>query len=882
MHLRLVASLLAIALVAAAVPGALGCTLSSAGAVTFPPPPTGRSAPQVSRVVPGAPGEFFVLMKPMMLHFDARTGVTTELIGKEGPPHLPTYPFEAITSGAAPSAAPRLVYVLDGANLVLINATVLSATTATHILSSRYITTSSQVAANGTHVFISGGPCVLVVDMQRTSEWTIDPLIGECDTVFRSVITASSSPRTGIGSVWDLREIPSLGLSVATTPQLLIYVSERDRLEPGPTGITELTPTAGAIVGLNMLLLRSGSCTMYWLAAQGDAVGVDDPRFTVITPSDPTGSCPSGTSTPASVASVGSSLSDMYGIIQISDASASTPVLRGVRFSSCPSNSPSGATRSLSEILNPTAPTESSALSTTTIVVIVVVCVVVVIVAIVAAVVVGVFRSSKRGRSTADTKADASHSRSSVELPTPHDGQRSRSASRSQEGFGKPRRRGDSTVQPPTRNPSSLVPMQTAQASTNEPFENNNAGAEAKPTDSLSTTRTHTTVTFQEPPRLDASTTQPKSLKRSQADEDTSDISEAKRALNRQDGSAVVSALSRSDFAASIEGADAQILGHRAWTNAELRRHNRRCQFVRDGAYQKGKLIGRGASGSVYAVLLNDGSTIAMKEVHLIGSDEEIQAQMAEVEQEMDLLSRLHHDNLVTYYGVLCDHNGLIVKLFMENVTGGSIGAMIRALGATIAEETAQRFTKQMLRGLGVLHQAGIIHRDLKCDNVLRDAHTGTVKLADFGTARLLDITVGRSRAAHTMIGTPYFMAPEILAAGISVSTDSGDTGYGTKADIWSLGITVAELQNQGNPPWPAFPSPGHAFLHIANPESEPVMPEGLSEHAQDFIRACTRRDPQARPTARELLEHPWILLAPDDDDDDDNADENNDDAGLT
>jgi serine/threonine protein kinase len=73
------------------------------------------------------------------------------------------------------------------------------------------------------------------------------------------------------------------------------------------------------------------------------------------------------------------------------------------------------------------------------------------------------------------------------------------------------------------------------------------------------------------------------------------------------------------------------------------------------------------------------------------------------------------------------------------------------------------------------------------------------------------------------------------------------------------LGITVAELLNRGNPPWPNFPSPGHAFLYIGSPQGVPIMPEGLSAECQDFIRQCTQRNPRERPAMLELLRHAWL-----------------------
>ena len=101
------------------------------------------------------------------------------------------------------------------------------------------------------------------------------------------------------------------------------------------------------------------------------------------------------------------------------------------------------------------------------------------------------------------------------------------------------------------------------------------------------------------------------------------------------------------------------------------------------------------------------------------------------------------------------------------------------------------------------------------------------------------------------MVGTPLYMAPEIITL--------GEDGYGTKADIWSLGITVGELLDQGNTPWPEFSNPGAAFMHIAAPDSLPQIPEYISPLATDFIKQCCQRASADRPSAAQLMKHPWL-----------------------
>jgi serine/threonine protein kinase len=129
------------------------------------------------------------------------------------------------------------------------------------------------------------------------------------------------------------------------------------------------------------------------------------------------------------------------------------------------------------------------------------------------------------------------------------------------------------------------------------------------------------------------------------------------------------------------------------------------------------------------------------------------------------------------------------------------------------------------------------------------------VKLTDFGASKAVGQGTMASRGAQTMIGTPFFMAPEVLLSG----EDSDVQGYGKRADIWSLGITLLEMLQRGNTPWPPFPSTGAAFMHIASPDSLPIIPERLSDEGKDFMRRCCCRDPKQRATAEELLSHPWL-----------------------
>jgi serine/threonine protein kinase len=290
------------------------------------------------------------------------------------------------------------------------------------------------------------------------------------------------------------------------------------------------------------------------------------------------------------------------------------------------------------------------------------------------------------------------------------------------------------------------------------------------------------------------------------------------------------------------------------------KRHNERCDAVAAGAYQKGKILGRGAFGAVYNVMLKDGSAIAMKEMILKGCGNEIEKQMADAEREMHLLSTLRHQHIVAYYGAMADTQSMTVKIFMELVTGGSLGDLVREMVEPLKQETAVGFLRKIIDGLAFIHDRGILHRDIKADNVLIDPLVGNVKLADFGTARSVANATQTARAARTMVGTPLFMAPEVMGPAVADKAGEDENfGYGKKADVWSLGIMTAELLNRGKMPWPNFVGVGHAFMHITSPDGNPIIAEGISDAAGRFIRRCTTRDPQLRPSAAELLFDPFL-----------------------
>ena len=206
--------------------------------------------------------------------------------------------------------------------------------------------------------------------------------------------------------------------------------------------------------------------------------------------------------------------------------------------------------------------------------------------------------------------------------------------------------------------------------------------------------------------------------------------------------------------------------------------------------------------------------------------------------QEIDLLKNLSHNNIVKYHGFVTSTENLYIIL--EYCEGGSLNSMIKNFGK-FPETLVALYLSQVLQGLLYLHEQGVIHRDIKGANILvmRD---GLVKLADFGVAT-------KGNAESTVVGTPYWMAPEVIQL----------SGASTASDIWSLGCTAIELLD-GKPPYSNF-QPMPALFRIVN-DDHPPLPEGASPVVRDFLMQCFQKDPNLRVSAKKLLKHPWIVNA--------------------
>ncbi|CCW62584.1 unnamed protein product [Phytomonas sp. EM1] len=276
--------------------------------------------------------------------------------------------------------------------------------------------------------------------------------------------------------------------------------------------------------------------------------------------------------------------------------------------------------------------------------------------------------------------------------------------------------------------------------------------------------------------------------------------------------------------------------------------------------WRKGNLVGRGTYGSVYLGLLPSGHFYAVKIVDISQKGcldvLNFNAKMlVSLSREINIMRRLRHPNLCGFTGVYYDLDSSSICIFMEYIGGGSLSNVVRRF-KPLPMSVVRSWTKQLLSGLLYLHSQNIMHRDIKADNVLVDTSVdpdseSQIKLVDFGAARRLVDALSQS---HTLIGTPYWMAPEV------VSLSNFETGYSYKADVWSVGCTVAEMLT-GKPPWPCQSNAPATIIMIASSQGLPTeLPKDeASPGCYDFMLQCFERDPDKRPTVEKLLHHPWI-----------------------
>ncbi|KAM4776198.1 mitogen-activated protein kinase kinase kinase 19 isoform 2-T2 [Cyanocitta cristata] len=264
--------------------------------------------------------------------------------------------------------------------------------------------------------------------------------------------------------------------------------------------------------------------------------------------------------------------------------------------------------------------------------------------------------------------------------------------------------------------------------------------------------------------------------------------------------------------------------------------------------WTRGEVLGKGAYGTVYCGLTSQGQLIAVKQVVLDASDQlTTEKEYQKFHEEVDLLKTLKHVNIVTYLGTCLEDN--ILSIFMEFVPGGSISSILNRFGP-LPEVVLCKYTKQILQGVAYLHDNCVVHRDIKGNNVMLMPN-GVIKLIDFGCARRLawaSLSGTRSELLRSVHGTPYWMAPEVI----------NESGYGRKSDIWSVGCTVFEMAT-GKPPLASMDRVAAMFYIGAHRGLMPALPDRFSRAAVEFVHACLTRDQHERPSALQLLDHPFV-----------------------
>ncbi|KAL5993013.1 hypothetical protein ACLOJK_013933 [Asimina triloba] len=273
---------------------------------------------------------------------------------------------------------------------------------------------------------------------------------------------------------------------------------------------------------------------------------------------------------------------------------------------------------------------------------------------------------------------------------------------------------------------------------------------------------------------------------------------------------------------------------------------NVQAQILRSKWKKGGKLLGRGTFGHVYVGFNSEnGQMCAIKEVRVISDDRNSKESLRQLNQlspydlevtgssrgnnlllrkEITMLSQLSHLNIVQYYGSELTDDTLSV--YLEYVSGGSIHKLLQEYGP-FKEPVIQSYTAQILSGLAYLHAKNTVHR--KPEFVLLKQIKSCTSVLSFK-------------------GSPYWMAPEVIM---------NFSGYNLAVDIWSLGCTIIEMATS-KPPWSQYEGVA-AIFKIGNSKEIPEIPDYLSEDGKKFLRLCLQRDPSARPTAAQLLEHPFV-----------------------
>nr|DAD27550.1 TPA_asm: hypothetical protein HUJ06_029018 [Nelumbo nucifera] len=259
--------------------------------------------------------------------------------------------------------------------------------------------------------------------------------------------------------------------------------------------------------------------------------------------------------------------------------------------------------------------------------------------------------------------------------------------------------------------------------------------------------------------------------------------------------------------------------------------------------------IGKGVSAAVYrAICIPFNEVIAIK----ILDFEKGNCDLMNISREAQIMTLVDHPNVLNAHCSFVDgHNLWVIMPFMA---GGSFLHILKAAYPDGFQEVViATILREVLKGLEYLHQYGHIHRDVKAGNILVDAR-GAIKLGDFGVSACLFDSGDRQRTRNTFVGTPCWMAPEVMEQ---------LHGYDFKADIWSFGITALELAH-GHAPFSKYPPMKVLLMTLQNapPGLDYERDKKFSRSFKQMIASCLVKDPSKRPPAKKLLKHPFFKQA--------------------
>ncbi|KAM2035525.1 serine/threonine-protein kinase BLUS1-like [Malus sylvestris] len=276
---------------------------------------------------------------------------------------------------------------------------------------------------------------------------------------------------------------------------------------------------------------------------------------------------------------------------------------------------------------------------------------------------------------------------------------------------------------------------------------------------------------------------------------------------------------------------------------------NSRLHSANPNDYKLLEEVGYGASATVYrAIYLPFNEVVAVKCLDL----DRCNSNFEDIRREAQTMRLIDHPNVVrAFCSFVVERNLWVIMPFMAE--GSCLHLMKIAYPDGFEESAIGSILKETLKALVYLHKQGHIHRDVKAGNILLDSN-GAVKLADFGVSACMFEAADRQRSRNTFVGTPCWMAPEVLQPG---------SGYNSKADIWSFGITALELAH-GHAPFSKYPPMKVLLMTIQNapPGLDYDRDKKFSKSFKEMVAMCLVKDQTKRPTAEKLLKHSFFKHA--------------------